>query len=750
MKPKTAIILCVVLIVCIGLMLLWRSDLFQAKPAEPDRSIFDPAPSKATDLTITDSKGKVLRFHRTNDDWQIVQPVKAKADNWRVNEVADAMRLLAGDKIEDLANKMTGLDSPLYKVKILDDKGRNYEFHVGKQAPRIGSTTTRTYIRIPGGKDYVVAEDFTEKLGRSVREFRDKTIMDIRSDRVVRVTVSGQENYELLKRGSEWDFVSPFNAKAIKDKVDGLVRKAASLNANEIVSVPAGGDLGMFGLEKGKEVAVVRLTLKPEELTTTPATTKAVKKRGKSYEIAFGRKTKDMIYVRRLDKDDVFLVDASTLDDLQPKMTDLRVKEIIDVAKFAVIKIDLELPGGPVALSKGHATWQMVKPFAGRANSSAINDMIDKINSLKAESFRDGVTALAGYGLDPPKSRIAMTLSGQTQRPTLLIGNTTPSGEMTFVKSASDPAVAILQSKDLKDLPSKAAEFWDTTLLKLPANSKVTRLVIKRPDDKDTFTVQRDQKDPQEWSMLSPIRTAADAASINSIIDHLKDLSATEIVFLGEKTKTPREYTKAKGIIVTAVTAASPATTAPAEKIPTLTHVLKIFKIKDDVFAMQPGKEVVVVGKCSSALYDDMLAELRGRNVWQIDTEKITGVKILAGKETLEIVLKDKEWKYPKDPFVKIDTDKVESFLDGIKEGQAERFANYKTKDLSKYRLNKPWFTVELTDQDAKVLRIVVSHIGADNTANRYAIAGGTDGVFIISADLAAKMAKKLDDFKKE
>lgn len=746
MKPKTAITLCVVLIVCIGLMLLWRSDLFQAKPAEPDRTIFDPAPSKATDLTITDSKGKVLRFHRTNDNWRMVQPVKAKAQNRRINQLADAVRLLAGDKIEDLGNDITGLDSPLYKVKILDDKSRNYEFHVGKQAPRLGSTTTRTYVRIPGGQDYVVAEDFAQKLGRSVREFRDKTIMDIRSDRVVRVTVSGQENYELLKRGDEWDFVSPFNAKAIKDKVDSLVRKAANLDANEIASVPAGGDLGMFGLEKGKEVAVVRLTLKPEETTPTPATTKAVKKRGKSYEIAFGRKTKDMIYARRLDKDDVFLVDASTLDDLQPKMTDLRVKQIIEVEESAVTKIDLELLGGPVALSKEDGTWQMVKPFAGRANSSAIEDMIDKINSLKADSFLDGVAAPAARGLDPPKSSIAMTLTGQTQMLTLLIGNTSPTAEMTFVKSMSDPAVAVVRSKDLKGLPSKAPEFWNTTLLKLPANSKVTRLVMKRPDD--TFTVQRDEKDQEKWSMLSPIRTAADAASIDSIIDHLKDLSATEIVFLGEKT--PREYSRAKGIIVTAVTAATPATTAPAEKKPTLTHVLNIFKIKDDVFAMQPGRKVVAVGKCSSALYDDMLAELRGRNVWQIDPEKITGVKVLAGKETLEIVRKDKEWKYPKDPYVKIDTDKVESFLDSIKEGKAERFANYRTKDLSKYRLNKPWFTVELTDQAAKVLRIVVSHIGSDKTENRYAIAGGTDGVFVISAELAGKMAKKLNDFKKE
>ena len=324
MKPKTAIILCAVLAVCIGLMLLARTGLFEDKPDEGPSDIFDPAPSKPTELTITDGKGNVLRFTRTKDDWQIVQPIKAKAENWKVNQVADAVRGAAGEKVEDLGNDITGLDSPLYVVTIVDDKGASFSLHVGKQAPRMGSAATRTYVRVTKGRDYVVAKDFAENLGQSVSDFRDKAIMDIPSHKVVRVTVLGKENYELLKRGDEWDFVSPFSAKAIKDKVNDLVRAASSLNAKEIVNLPPGSDLRMFGLEEGKEVAVVRLTLKPEQPLTTPATTKAVKRRGKSYAIAFGLKTKDMVYARRLDKADVFLVGESTAEDLQPKMIDLR------------------------------------------------------------------------------------------------------------------------------------------------------------------------------------------------------------------------------------------------------------------------------------------------------------------------------------------------------------------------------------------------------------------------------------------
>ena len=43
MKPKTAIILSAVLVLCVGYMIVRRTGLFEPKPPEADRSIFEPA-----------------------------------------------------------------------------------------------------------------------------------------------------------------------------------------------------------------------------------------------------------------------------------------------------------------------------------------------------------------------------------------------------------------------------------------------------------------------------------------------------------------------------------------------------------------------------------------------------------------------------------------------------------------------------------------------------------------------------------
>ncbi|KKK65400.1 hypothetical protein LCGC14_2974500, partial [marine sediment metagenome] len=102
-------------------------------------------------------------------------------------------------------------------------------------------------------------------------------------------------------------------------------------------------------------------------------------------------------------------------------------------------------------------------------------------------------------------------------------------------------------------------------------------------------------------------------------------------------------------------------------------------------------------------LYQTLSAELRGRTTWTIDTDTLREVRIVAGKEVLHLRRDGDQWVYPKDPFVKIDPAAVSRYLDRIKTGKAQSFADYKTRNLHKYRLNKPWYVLELTDRVAQV-----------------------------------------------
>ena len=748
MKPKTAIVLGLILVACLGYIIFRPTDTVKraapGKGQDQDvlgRRIFDPAESEPVKLSISDNKGTVIEFAADADKWKIVKPVKAQAEKWAVRDTINTFVHLEGQQAPDVTDEITGLDRPRWTVTIIDDKNVRRVLSVGKQAPKIGSAATKTYVAA-AGKVFLVELDLAEKLSRPISEYRDKAVMSLDADRIVAMTISGKESYQLTKRGNVWDFASPASAKAVQSEVKKLIGKVANLTADEIVD-PAGRDLSTFGLEKDSETAVIRLKLKVPPSATAPATTQPAPEKFEHVTLAFGGKTKDKVYVRRIDDDGLFLIDESLAAKLQPKLIDLREKQILAANQREITGISMDLPGGTMSLVKSSdGRWNATEPFAGKANAAAVGSLINKINSLKAESFRDDATAPGAYGLDSPRAKFALTTGDNAEISSLLIGSKTPSGEMTFIKTDTGESIAVVKTSAVKALFKTPAEYWNSAIMHLPAGAKVTRLTIRRPDG--TFALRR--KSASRWSMIKPIECDVDAKNVSTIINRIRNLSASRIVFLGKRV--PDKYSSHKKIIVTAVTTVEKA--KKGQKQTELTHILNVYRNKaGKVFAARPGRKVIAIGRCPNSLYRDLSAELRNRNVWKFDPKKIDSIKILAGKETVEIRRDGGSWMYPADPYVKIDTDKVKSFIEEIAAGKAEKFVNYKTTNLSKYRLDKPWFTVEFAGDDGeKTLTITVSHIGDDKTANRYAATSATDGVFIISSDLAGKMAKKLDDFK--
>ena len=354
---------------------------------------------------------------------------------------------------------------------------------------------------------------------------------------------------------------------------------------------------------------------------------------------------------------------------------------------------------------------------------------------------------------------------------------------MTFVKSASGVAVAVVRTADMKVLLAEPATYWDLTLLKLSPDTKVTRLEIRRTDG--TFTLARDDKG--EWRLTAPLSAEANTDQVNKVLDHVERLVANRIVHLG--TDVPESFAKAKDIMQVVVTtsetppttqpatkpttgpaatkpaaakpaaskpaATKPATTKPAATRPATQPIAKtcqftIAKTGLHSYAWLAGQKLLTVGEFAPSLYDDLAGELRGRKVWSLTPEKIRAVLIEADKDSLELKRDGPNWVYTADPYVKIDAEKVNTFLKDVKEVTAEKFAAHQTPaDVSKFGLAKPWMTVALTDEGGTASRLSVSNEGATKTKDRYAQASTVPGVFVLSASSIDKMTKTLKDFRK-
>ncbi len=790
MKPKTTIVLGVLLLACVVLA-LFSGDLFTSSKKPDDdaqakeEKLFDPAPGKAVRLTLEGKTGSFV-FRKEGDEWRILQPIRAKADKWDVDSIADAVKDLKGYVAEGVGNETTGLDKPLWTVTVVDEKDKTFRVLVGRPRPM---KDNETYVRLGGSKQVHVAKvDLAYKLNKTLSEFRSDSVLDLKTDKIARVRITGRESFELVKKGDAWGIVQPISASADADKVKDLLDDVARVTASEFVDDEP-EDLAPYGLDTPSLLAEIEM--QPEKPATSQATTQetqpAPPKAGRKYGLAIGKRVRDKLYAKLTHEKPVFKVNESLLKDLQPKLVDLRVKKVLSLTRGDVAGVELVLPSGKATLSKQDAQWRMTAPLKGAADEDAVEKLLGDAADLKAADFKDGVEDLGLYGLDKPAGKITFRLAGKDETTTLLIGRKTLSGEMTFVKSAAGQAVAVVPTGDVKGLLAEPPTYWSRGILKLPDDAEVTHLQLRRTDE--TFTLARDPND--DWQLSTPLAAPGDKDHVEKVVDHLEDLRADKIVYLGPTI--PDMYARAKDIMQVLVTAETPApvpetqpasrpatqattqatrpaatqpaatkpaATQPAATKPAATrpapkpsiekHQITVAKVGLHSYAWLAGTKVLAVGEFAPSLYDDLAAELRSRRIWTLDPDKIRGIRLTAEADSLELRKDGEDWTYTADRYVKIDAEKVGDYLKDIKELEAERFATHAPPpDPAKYALDKPWLTLEVTDEKGAASSLSLSHTGVSKTEDRYGQASAVPGVFVVSASDIEKLSKKLKDFKK-
>jgi hypothetical protein len=789
MKPTTIIILAAVLVACLAVALL-TSGIFTPTPpekAEPGQvELFTPAVGKVTELTVRGPAG-TISFRKQGENWRLVKPFDAAADSFSVNQLADAVKDIKGAKAADVNDQTTGLAAPKWTVTLTDDKNATHKLSVG--LPRPMQAAHQTYVRADDGKQVYVADvDLAAELGKQAGEFRNMTVLDLQAGSMARVKVAGPESFELVKHGGNWQLASPVAAPANQNNVKKLLDAIGRVTASDFVADDP-NDLAPYGLARPRLLAEVEMAPEPATAApaTQPATTKPAPagqaatqpaKPGKLHTLALGKQIGDKIYAKVSDCPAVFRVRQDLLQDLQPKLADLRIRKVADIDIQAVTGVDISVPAGTASFVKAEGMWRMAKPLEGPASQSAVEKLLDDAAGLQAESFKDDLTDPALYGLDKPTAEIRFRMAGVGKAVSLLIGAKSPSGEMTFVQSEGSTAVAVVRTSDLTALLAEPATYWEPTILKLPAGARAASMDIRRADD--SYSLVHDANNA--WRLTAPLAAAANEEQVNKILDSLEDLQAERIVYLGNRV--PEGYAKGTEIMQVVLTttaepapvgpASRPATSRPAPAGPTTqpatspatkpashpatapatpivrTYNITVAKIGLHCFVWVAGGKFVTIGQFPLSLYNDLSGELRGRRAWSIDPAGVRQVKVLAGAEGVNLRRDGEGWTCVSDPYVKIDAEKVAAFLKDAGEIQADRYVqNSPPKDLAAFGLDKPWLRLELVDEAGKQAVLTISYTGKTADKDRYATASTTPGVMLLPAAAIEKFAKTLKDFKK-
>ncbi|MDI6732929.1 MAG: DUF4340 domain-containing protein [Planctomycetota bacterium] len=349
---------------------------------------------------------------RANNQWEMVQPVKTRADQsvleGIVNQLSDLQKKETLKEVPDLTPY--GLHQPPITMTF-QAKDKTYSLKLGNKAPlNIG-----TYLAVEGRKEvYVVAEHFVNSINKSISDFRHKKIFDTNTyDISMLKLVRPQQTIELQKIDDEWRITGPVSEKAEQTKIRDILSQMSTLSvstfvadmgSNNIIPSPSRlsgneTDLIRYGLDRPELKVIV-----PDPLVVSEAN---LKDSTKSETLWLGRESetyKDQFIGWKEGSQTIFTIDKNSYEILTTPLNNIRSKKFFELTPAQVNKIEIKYKQKVVVTLNKDADnkWQFVYPSMTVTGSAPydVDSFIEKLNTYNIEQFvADTTTDLARYGL---------------------------------------------------------------------------------------------------------------------------------------------------------------------------------------------------------------------------------------------------------------------------------------------------------------------------------------------------------------
>lgn len=358
------------------------------KPAETVQASADTPPKilslNDADITRVDLKkdNSDLALAKNGNNWQIESPEKLDADQSAVSGMLSTLSSLSSERVveekpDDL--KQFGLSSPKLEVDVTA-KGGTHKLLVGDDTP----TNNGTYAKLENDpRVFTIASYTKSSIDKSLSDLRDKRLLRIEPDKVVRVDLKAyQQDIEFGRDKDQWQILKPKPLRADGYQVDELIRKLgdAKMDSSATDDKKAAADF-----KSGKPVATA--------IITSDSGTQEL-------EI---RKSKDDYYAKSSLVSGIYKVPNDVGQGVDKKLDDFRNKKLFDFGYTDPEKIEIHDGPKTYFLSKGGEDW-----WSGdgkKLDLTGAESVVDQLRGLEAIKFAD-----SGFGT--PTIDITITSNG--------------------------------------------------------------------------------------------------------------------------------------------------------------------------------------------------------------------------------------------------------------------------------------------------------------------------------------------------
>jgi hypothetical protein len=431
---------------------------------------------KAFELSCLDTTAKLCK-PGDNSKWQLLEPLKLKADDSNTNSFLSTLNNLNVTSTIDIKTetpekraallKEYGLDSAalsnpeMKRVEVTGASGTTV-LYLGLTHP-IGETIFATVEHVPAGQKpqgkadestvYLVPTYFKTSFDHDLTYWRDKKLLTVASHEVIGFKISSAKGtIDAVRDKGQWTLTSKgVQYAGDTENIESLLSGAQYLVAKSFASNDKNSTEAKEALKGTKEVMSLTLQkesspagasptpkqdsgAKPEPVTVTfykrPEKADSKKKDPKAPPPA----PKEKLYATVSNGDPLYELDPVTADRFVKELKDLRLSKLItSMDRFTAKKIEFTgkpIGDPPLVLNNKDGKWTSV-PFEGVAperqevDTARVADLLDKLSGNRIRDFLSGSAIPAGqddglimtiYGDDPkggPKRKLVFWKKGE-------------------------------------------------------------------------------------------------------------------------------------------------------------------------------------------------------------------------------------------------------------------------------------------------------------------------------------------------
>ena len=387
-RGRSFLILVVVALGLGGYIFFYEAKRDPSEALNPKKDkVFTADSATVEEVEVKAASGETTSLKRVNGIWEMLKPEPLPTDSAEVGSLLSTLETLEIQRViaeNPSSASEFGLDPARIAItfKSAGDAAPK-KLLIGNKTP----TGSDLYARVDGQpRVFLISAYQEESLNKTPFGLRDKTALKFERDAAdsVTVDVTGSPAMAFVKKGTDWRFSKPWDAKADFGTVDGLVGRLHMAKMASIEAADGTGDLKKYGLDK------------PQATVTLGAGSTQAR-------LALGAKKDDgNLYARDLSRPLVFTLEASLLEDLKKKPEDLRKKDVFEFRAFAATSVTVTVGGKTLTFDKqkapapkdgntppGPDVWKQTKPDAKDVDQAKVTDMLTTLSNLRAEKFAD-------------------------------------------------------------------------------------------------------------------------------------------------------------------------------------------------------------------------------------------------------------------------------------------------------------------------------------------------------------------------